>query len=742
MKETSEGTGGSAVPRVRVPVARTGLALLLGAGLVLGLYTTGQVLVKKWLACAVPLLPVCVLVVLFWRARGRPAGWLLRRHLPELVLVGALFLFLFSSVVRHPWFYFLQWAPDPDRPYTAGMARFVVWTALATPLFLRPLRRVWVLVLLVLLGAQFLCVRDFLAMAQGKVLYRTDHPSFMFRLWEFAHTFPQLVNYNPYWNAGTLHYVGVTSGAHGPGFLLWPWLRLFPVHEVYNAGLLALFVFFVPWTAVASVRALGGDRTAALAGGVLALGVSQHFFLWMLHFGTIGAALSSAMTLPVVALGFRVVWRRRTDPATGVALVLASFLLLLWPAAALAGVAVGAGALASCTRWRRRTVGFLAVCAVVVAALYARRLAVIAGVGSGVVGHVMQDGTPGGAGAFAWLTPAAARAGLLRLAAHLQEFHPLLLFLGLGGACAARDRSLRRWFVPVFVVLLLVTGWSREWKPRSQLDRMAIPLAFAAVAPAAVFAGRLLRARDPRLAPVRAGLFVLLALGGYGTSLIYRNRGLARYTTLPPPVEELVGWLREHVPEGGRVCFAGPCLHAYGRGNVAYLPVLVGREMMADDYYGFPLGTIEYNYPPPAFRYPAAALMRFARAYNVTHLLTYKENWKTFLRAHPECFREELSIFSINLEIAVFTVLRDPAVFLEGGGTARADFNRIELTFDDPSREAAIAYNWVEGLRADRGVELFPYRFEEGITLIGARPHGAPSCTVTFRPPRRAAGGE
>ena len=71
--------------------------------------------------------------------------------------------------------------------------------------------------MLVFVGSQVACFHGLLSTTGGEALYRTDHPSFMFRLFEFTRTFPQLVNYNPYWNGGTEHFVGVTSGIAGPG---------------------------------------------------------------------------------------------------------------------------------------------------------------------------------------------------------------------------------------------------------------------------------------------------------------------------------------------------------------------------------------------------------------------------------------------------------------------------------------------------------------------------------------------
>ena len=48
-----------------------------------------------------------------------------------------------------------------------------------------------------------------LVATHGVPLYRDDHPSFIFRLWEFGRAFPRFVTYNPYWNAGVVDGVAI-----------------------------------------------------------------------------------------------------------------------------------------------------------------------------------------------------------------------------------------------------------------------------------------------------------------------------------------------------------------------------------------------------------------------------------------------------------------------------------------------------------------------------------------------------
>ena len=706
---------------------RLAFAVAACGALFLALFTSGQVIVKKWLPLLLPLAPAVAFPAIL--ARPGVAGHRVRLRWLAPLLAAAVFvlLLLFSSTVRHPWWYFLNWEPGGEAPLRTGLVRFALWTSALTPLFLRPRKRLWVAAAALLVAAEVWCAHGFFEETAGRAVYRTDHPSLMFRLWEFGQTFPRLVNYNPYWNAGTMHSAGVTSGVGGPGLLLWPLWAFFPTHEVYNVAVGLLFLVAVPWMAFAAVRAAGGDRLAAAIAGVLSMGVSQHFLLWTVHYGTIGSAFCMTFAIPFTAVAFRLVWRRRAGWGTAVALALSAFFLLLWPPGAIVAGATALAALLCARRWTRRTVLVAAGGGVAALALYTPWLCALLGGARMYVGFALDAPDPDGVPLAASLA-----AGARRLAAHLQEGHPVILFFGVAGAFAILRGGLRRWFAPILAVLALVTGWAEGWMPRSQFSRMAVPLMLVAVVPAAIGLSRLLRARDARLAVVRAGAFVLLALGALTVERVYAGRGRAGYVTLSPDVERFAGWIRSNVPAGARLMFAGRCVHAFGAGNVAYLPVLAGREMMAGDYYGFPAGMIEYNYPPALFRRSIDNMKTFFEAYNVTHVVTYRAEWKAFFRGEPSVFAEIETYPGLH-DATLFAVRRTPRPLLGAAGRARAGFNRIDVELDAPADEVILPYNWVEGLSADAPVAIGPHAFFEQITLIRARPNGAARFTIRCR---------
>jgi hypothetical protein len=298
--------------------------------------------------------------------------------------------------------------------------------------------------------------------------------------------------------------------------------------------------------------------------------------------------------------------------------------------------------------------------------------------------------------------------GFHHLVAHLQEAHPLLLFLGLAGLFALTARSVRRWFAPSLLGFAFLAGWGPQLKPQLELGRMAIPLMFLAIAPAAIAGARLLRAADRRLAPARAALVALLVLGAWNVVSLYRNQGAAYYRVMPPAIRDFADRLRQEVPPDGRVMFAGATVHHFGHGHVAYLPVLAEREMMAVDYYHFPTTYVFYEYPPPAFLHSREAVLEFIRLYNVTHVVTFHDRWKSFFRDLDGQARE-LDGFE-PVHASVFALQRESSRFLQGRGQVAAGFSALEVRLDDPAAEAVLCYNWHDHLSAPAPVVFLTIR--------------------------------
>ncbi|MBN1270268.1 MAG: hypothetical protein JXB04_11825 [Kiritimatiellae bacterium] len=712
-------------------VGGTVAAAALAIAVVLSLHSRGRVIHLEWMAGLVWLIPALLCAEFVQRRRAAGGGETAQPEdlVPALVLLGLMLLYLFSSATTHSSFFFAQWALVGgwrSRLWSSAPARFLLATALLTPVCLFPLRRkMWIVLLVALVAFQLACARALLEQSGGLPLYGYDHPSFMMRLWAFGKTCPRLIYYNPLWNAGKVAAYGVASGTTTPGLLLWPLWRFLPIEQAYAVAIPLLFIGLVPLVTAGAVGLAGGSRTAAFAAGLLALNVSRQWFVWSLHFGTVGASLAMAFIPLVAAALYRAIWLKRTSPWVGAVLVLSSFLFLAWPATSVMAVPLCLAAVAGVRQWSKRTILFLAICTVVLVLLSLPTLL-------SSLGRVdMEHFASGRKAELSWLK--VLPGGWIRLARLVREGHPLLLFLGILGVFCLPDRGVRVFFGTALAGLALLTGWGKEIKPQLELGRAILPLFFLAAVPAGLWAARILENQTARLAIARAALLALLGMGGFQALAYYRNATFVNYRVMPQEVMNLAAWIRTNTPEDGRIMFAGYATHGYGGGTVAALPLLTGREMLSCDYYQFSPKRVEYNYPPRPWRKTMPKVYAYAELYNVTHIITFHENWIEELRAHPELFEEACSFPSPKRERVVFRVLRDSRLFLEGSGSVDADVNEIRVRVDDPQEEIVLKYHWADGLETDPGVEIEPHSIHEDIVFIRARPNGRASFSIRYR---------
>ena len=684
------------------------------------------------------------MMVSMWKKEAGAAGpreW----RLPALAGLLALYVLWMGQGIPprepcpHPWFFLAPW-------WLATTWKYLLLAGvLAAALFWggeRVQRRLPAVLVVLLVGGQLWVARTAWETVGGNVPWGFDHTSFMFRFQEFANLFPTaLGGYNPWWNAGTEHFEGVTSGAHGFGLLILPLLKIWEPYQFYGAALIFWFVFGFPWLGAAAVRAAGVGRTGTLCAGLLLCGASRGVFAWMWHFGTVGAMTSAMLALPVAALGYRLAVLGRGSWGTALALGLAAWLMCLWTPGVFIGAGLALGWLCSFQRWTWRANRWLLAAGALALALLVPWMWTTLFPCRNVVEYV---------GTVLPRPPLDVMAlnGARRLMNAVQEWNPVLVVFGLLGAVLAVPRELRHWILPVFAVLGVIAGWSREFKPLSQLDRMAIPMAVVAILPAAVLCGRLFgddaealslpRSRAILRAVAQGVVLATLLLGLRSVRLHYANREAAPLRTLPPEMTEFIDWIRAEVPPEGRLGFAGRAVHFYGGGNTAYLPVLAGREMMGDDYYGFPAGTIEYNYPPDAYRHDPDRYLFFTRTYGITHWTAVRPEALAFLASHPEWFEWARSWEMLGRRIDVYRVKdAGPASrFWEGAGRVVARENGFEVYPADPSAaRVVLRYNWRDGLFCRTpGSAIEPCAVDENIRFIAVHPGGQGRVEIGYRP--------
>lgn len=664
-----------------------------------------------------------------------------------LLFLGAATLTTFS---HHVSYHFLSWHLGDMS--IAGLARSrVVWflalSLALSALFLLTRSRRWLNVALpaIFIVAELMCGWALWRLTGGRAIYSDDHPSFMFRIQEFWRSFPWRENYVPFWNAGVVNNVITSSGVPGYALLTAPLRLLSPLpHETHTVGLFLVEAIIAPWCMAWGLRANRMPWRTVWTGALLALFANRAFILWTFHFGTIGFGTAVPMLPAAFLFLYAVAEKRHVTPSTILGLVFSMTFLCQWPPMWMAAAALALAALTSWRRWSddRRTLVAIVVAATVTLILLAPSLRAVAG-GKDLTAYATAKTKH-----FSW--SGVYHSFRLMTGDTVLRAHPLVLIFGLGGMWSIREKPLRRWLAIAMLVLVAIYSIGDELAPRLQLPRMAIAAAMLAAVPAAILAGHLMRSHRASSALLQGSILALLVLGAQNIANLYRGKGVAPFRPVPEFVTNMAGWIRENVPEDGRLLFAGRAKHAYGRGHIAYLPILTGREMMACDYYDFPPGTFEPFYPPMASRREPGGGHAFAVRHGATHVVTFNADSLEWLRSEPDHF-EEVHEFGrrtpeSDAMFHIFRVKGGHGVFLEGSGKVKADFNRIQIDFGPaPPERAVIAYNWNDRLVAKPPVEIAP--FDTGTTLgrnvqnedvpvrfIEIRPNGAREAVIRYTP--------
>lgn len=661
---------------------------------------------------------------------------------------AALALATLAGYVQHGEYFFIHWA------FRSGASSFrhswLFRFALAVPFAAIPFLlcrkpRKWPAMLpaVLLAVAEAAAAWALFAHTRWAAPYSDDHPSFLFRIAEFWGSFPWLENYVPQWNAGVVNSVLTSSGVPGYALFTAPLQFIFGKPHLYHAAGMAIFhAFFAPWLTVWGFRACGKDWKTALLGGLLVLYSNRLFFSWALHFGTVGAAASWAMAPSAFLFAYAIAEKGRTDFRTIAGLAISGAFLCAWPQMWLFAAALALAVATSLGRWLepggwRRPLALLAAGAVVALLLAHPLLAVLKA--KDLIGYTTEK-VPGAAGAA--LFPAAWEIFKKVFSKCLMmQSNPLVAVFGLVGILTLRQGALRRWLLIVALACAAIFSAGNAHYPNMQLYRMAIPLALLLAVPAAVRIGEILDSKMAFAAPLKGAVALLLLLGAANTARIYNGQGFAPYEPLDPAISEMAEWIAGNVPDQSRVAFAGPAVHAYGHGHVAYLPVLTGREMMSCDYYGFPPGTYEPDFPPRSARKRKGGITAYFREHGVSHVVTCRRNYIELFEAHPGEY-EQVARFPYHhttgdVDIRIFAIKGGGKGLLRGtGGRVEATFNRIEVAFEgEPPETAVLAYHWNDRLRADPPAQIAPVPTATPgeDPFIEVRPNGAAKVVVRYR---------
>lgn len=695
------------------------LPILIGIVLLSLLHTHGKLLLSEYLIYYLWFIPSILIIEIIRRHKNNTSINYLE-CLPGIILCLFLLAALSSSFLHHKWFYFLDWGHTSY--LRAGIIRFILLTQLFIPLLFFLRNKLSIFSFIILFSFQILCLVAFLETTGGSIIYEDDHTSVMYRIWEISRTFPQLTNYSPYWNGGAVTTSGTTTGAVSMGILFWPIWRFFDISYTYTYIFAIIFILIIPFISALSLKAITKDWTTAWIAGLFSLGVSQYFFLWLLHYGTPAAEMSSALIIPFTCLLYRIVWQEKTVWWTGLLLIISAFFLVLWPLGVILALVATFPIILNLRRINTRKILFLGICFLVFCGLYFKMF--LTTIKPQTLGLVTTKSS-----LYDILKLKIICNGWHYLGALIKEGHPLLIFLGIGGVFFIPSRNMRMWFIPIIICLALISGWGRELDPKLELNRIAIPLFFVSIVPASIWISNILKINNIRYYFMQSILISLLILGGWNCVRIYKNDGLVRYKAIPDEIKELVNWLKQNTPVDGRILMSGLTIHGYGHAHVAFLPYLVKREMLASDYFHYSPSIMEPHFPPQEFINNKDDTLGYMELYNVTHIITQEENWEKLFQAMPEKYKREMTISGKT----IFSVNRDSNMFLKGCGEIERDFNLIKIHTENGQEEIVIKYNWQEGLEAKKPAEIFPFDTGTKITLTGIRPNGEKDIIIRYK---------
>ncbi len=660
----------------------------------------------------------------------------------SVLVVGTVLLALFVAgpLAHHAQFLYFGWLPRLATLRHFILARFTwgcVLTVLLAFVFRRIRSRAWVpwLLLAVLVAAQLLAVRSLWKLTAGGTMpvYSDDAPSFLFRTAEFWHSFPWRENYVPFWNGGVVNSVLTSSGLPGWALLTAPVWAFGPPHAVQPFAIALAFLVLLPLLLAWALRADGAGPTASLAGAILLLVAPRSFYLWVFHFGTVGAGVAWAALPSALLFLHAVAVRHRRSPLMLLGLVLSLFFAgqwpQTWPILALFGLLALCAALHD---FDRQTFLALMGCAVLLLVLYAPALVSMVAA-SDLVAYTTKGG--GSAAARASLPARFWEAFSSGTTDWALKGGPLLAVFGLAGLSFLPRRAPRRWIGAALLGVAFLYSAGPLLAPRMQLYRMSVAFALLLVPSAALALRRLLMRRSPVWAGLQGAALALLVLLAPNAGQLYAGKGAAPFAAMPPWIAGFAGWIRENVPENGRLLFAGRTSHAYGRGHVAYLPILAGREMIACDYYEFPPGLAETDSPPPSAARAPGGVHGWLLRHGATHVVAFSEKKRKAFRAHPDLYREVVAFDSPeDRTFDIFEIVGARGVFLEGDGRVRADFNRLEIEPASGVERIRLAYTWSDRFHVDGPAEIAPFETEDGERFLEVWPNGALVVRIRYRP--------
>jgi hypothetical protein len=237
----------------------------------------------------------------------------------------------------------------------------------------------------------------------------------------------------------------------------------------------------------------------------------------------------------------------------------------------------------------------------------------------------------------------------------------------------------------------------------------------------------------PRRACLRAAAIVALALAGLPLAL-FEAKAYYRHTVrsdFSPAVEALVAAIDMHVRPGSRLMIEDASAGAYGGAHLpALLPHRTGVEQIGGPYPHTPLRHSRTSFTSgrvlgtPLAKWEAGELAERLRFLRVRWIVT----------ATPPTTAVVASLAGVSRLWAAggYTLWELPDA---GPWEPRvaSDYDRLEVTFSEPSGGVVLPYHWVPGIETDAPASIVPVlRYDDPVPYIYVRPRGLGRVVITY----------
>lgn len=654
----------------------------------------------------------------------------------ELWFARLAILYLFTDLPQRKFSYYAERFVCIDIFVLAVLAYFVSRCFVSAHVYLRSifnLRNVIIIQLALLLV--------YYQIANGKILFCDDHPSFLYRLYLLKTHFPYLPFYNTDWNAGYNAREFFPSGVLNIFSLLSPFIYMIAKFDNlenlswYSMVPFIIMVIISPLSTYLSGRLFCMSRASSALAAILVLYPSSLLFEWLFKYGTLGFVTSCVLMPLVFGLIFRIVFLKSEQSWWHLcALLVVSSLVLFWTLSVVVFLPIVILVIARLiSEYRkgkilkrmaiRKRILKLLVFGLVFFAINIPWILIFVKE-SRVVDFVKRSSLPG-----VVTSSDMVRDGVLAKIIHslgkinesLIKINPLILFLFIPSLIKLPRTRIRR---DCYLMLVITVIWlfclaiiGEGIKPQLELKRMVLVASVLMCIPVAnTIRSVLLQSLcsfKRRYVIIGAFLYSMIAFVPIKLAESLVNKAPDKYRFADHTVADLVDTIKANA-DSGRVFFSGFLLHELNSssvevqdgGHVAPLAMLIDSQLYASDFYHAKWAHAD---PVPSdYRSRGEdGIEEFLDLVNATLVIAHLQEWKDYFTKTPGYERVKVE----NEKRGRFYVFKRKRAtnnyFMEGSGLVKRATDGLEVL--PKSEKIILKYRYQPNLKVEAdNVELFP----------------------------------